>query len=118
MHERSIVRALLKQVHELQTARGADRVVAVRVSVGAFSGVEADLIHSAFEELVDDSPIRGARLELQEIPLTARCPLCSCDFAVVNFRFQCPKCDESRVKIVRGEGLVLESVTLEENDDQ
>lgn len=118
MHERSIVRALLKQVHELQTERGAERVVAVRISVGEFSGVEADLLRSAFEELVDDSPIRGARLELRAIPLTAHCPLCSYEFAVMNFQFQCPKCEESRVNIVRGEGLVVESVTLEENDDR
>lgn len=88
-------------------------MVAVRVSVGEFSGVEADLFHSAFEELVDDSPICGARLELQAVPLEARCQVCSCEFAVVNFQFRCPRCDDSRLDIVRGEGLMLESVTLE-----
>ena len=116
MHERSIVRALLRQVCELQTERGADRVVAVRVSVGEFSGVEADLVRTAFEELVEDSPIHGARLELQSIPLTAHCPACSQEFAIVNFEFKCPDCGVAHVKIVRGEGLVLESVTLEENN--
>ena len=118
MHERSIVRALLKQVHELQTERKAGRVVAVRVSVGEFSGVEADLLRSAFDDLVDDSPICGAQLELRVVPLEASCSSCSCEFAVVNFQFKCPRCDDSQVDIVRGEGLMLESVTLEENDDR
>lgn len=93
-------------------------MVAVRVSVGEFSGVEADLLRSAFEELVDGSPIRGAEIELRSVTLEARCPSCSCEFLVENFRFECPRCDNSRVNIVRGEGLVLESVTLEENDDR
>jgi hydrogenase nickel incorporation protein HypA/HybF len=113
MHERSLIRALLRQVRQLQTEHGATRVVAVRVSVGEFSGVEAELVSRAFEELVHDSPIRGARLELREIPLAARCQFCSCEFAVVNFQFKCPRCHGSHVSIVSGDGLVLESVTLE-----
>ena len=113
MHERSLVQALLKQVHTLQTERGAERVVAVRVSVGEFSGVEADLFRSAFTELVEGSPICGALLELCEVPLEARCQSCSREFIVVNFQFKCPRCENGQVDIVRGEGLMLESVTLE-----
>jgi hydrogenase nickel incorporation protein HypA/HybF len=116
MHERTLVRALLKQVQQLQAEQAAERVLAVRVSVGEFCGVEADLFRSAFDELVDDSPISGALLELRVVPLEARCSSCSCEFAVANFRFQCPRCNEARVNVVRGEGLVLESVTLEETD--
>ena len=117
MHERSLVRALIDQVHQLKIERDAERVVAVEVSVGEFSGVEARLLHSAFDELVADSPIRGARLELRVIPLEASCPSCRYQFAVVNFHFQCPRCHTADLNIVRGEGLVLESVTLEERDD-
>lgn len=118
MHERSIVRALLNQAHELKTEQNARRVLTVRVSVGEFSGVEPQLVQSAFDELVGDSLIPGAQLELRVVPIEARCQACSHDFGVKGFRFHCPRCGESRVKILRGEGLVLESVTLEENDDR
>ncbi|NIL97321.1 MAG: hypothetical protein GTO53_06965 [Planctomycetales bacterium] len=113
MHERSVVRALLKQVQQLQSERCAERVVAVRVSVGAFCGVEADLFQTAFDQLVDESPICGARLELSQVPLEACCDSCQREFPVVNFRFICPHCEGDQIRVVRGEGLVLESVTLE-----
>jgi len=120
MHERSIVRALLKQVRQLQTEQGAEGVVAVKVSVGEFSGVEADLLRSAFDEMVNGSPFCGARLELQQVPLESRCQSCSSEFAVENFRFRCPRCGGSHVETIRGEGLILESVTLEfgRNDER
>ena len=113
MHERSLVRALLRQVHELQTGHQADRVIALRVSIGEFSGVEADLFQSAFDDLVDGSSICGARLELHQVALEASCESCSCEFAVKNYQFKCPSCGIPQVQIVRGDGMVLESVTLE-----
>lgn len=119
MHERSIVRALLKQVRQLQTEQGAEGVVAVKVSIGDFSGVEPNLLRSAFDEMINDSPYCGARLELRKVPLESRCQSCSTEFAVENFRFRCPRCGDSHVETVRGEGLILESVTLEfgQNDE-
>ena len=118
MHERSIVRALLRQVHEVRTERGAQNVCLVRVSVGEFSGVEPELFRNAFDELVDGSLISGAQLELSVVPMEACCNACSHEFVVQNFRFQCPQCEDVSLNIIRGEGLVLESVTLEEHDDQ
>lgn len=117
MHEQSLVRALFRQVSELQQARNACGVHVVRVSVGQFSGVEPELLQSAFDELIGDSHLAGAKLELVIVPLEARCRACSHEFAVPNFQFRCPRCRDRRVDILRGEGLVLESVTLEESDD-
>ena len=116
MHEQSIVRALLRQVEELAADQPGRRVLTVRVSVGEFSGVDADLLHSAYDELVADSLISGAKLELTIVPIVASCLTCAHEFIVQNFRFRCPQCDEVRVKIIRGEGLVLESITLEEGN--
>lgn len=113
MHERSLVRALLSQVQDLQAKQGAERVLTVRVSIGEFSGVESELVRSAFEEFVDDSPACGASLEVVNVPLESRCRICGCEFVVENFRFRCPQCGDARVDIIRGEGIVLESVTLE-----
>ncbi|NIP86205.1 MAG: hypothetical protein GTO03_11800 [Planctomycetales bacterium] len=113
MHERSLVGALVRQVHRLQTEQGAARVLSICVSIGEFSGVEPELFCSAFEELIDGSPLRGAQLELRETPLEARCEACANEFLVVKFQFLCPHCGSSQVNVLRGEGLVLESVTLE-----
>ena len=51
MHERSLVRSLLAQVQALAAEHPADRVAAIRVRIGEFSGVEPELLQSAYEEL-------------------------------------------------------------------
>lgn len=113
MHERSLVQDLLRQVERLMREHGARRLLKVSVSAGEFSGVEPELLRLAFEELAPESAARGAVLELAEVPLEARCGECDHLFRVRRFRFQCPQCRGRQVTVVRGEGLVLESVTLE-----
>jgi hydrogenase nickel incorporation protein HypA/HybF len=112
MHERSLVKALLSQVEGLQRQECADCVVGITVSVGDFSGVELDLFQSAFDDLVDSTSARGSRLHVERVPLEAECDNCGLVFAVERFRFQCPGCDCHQVTVVRGEGLVLESVVM------
>jgi len=114
MHELSLVRALFRQVEELMRREGADRVVDVRVSVGEFSGVEPELLRSAYDSHVNSTAVRGAQLHLKNVPLSLRCESCGHEFCVVRFRFVCPECEDRQVTIVRGEGLLLESVTLEQ----
>ena len=69
MHEASLVESSLRQVVSLMQEHGAQRVHSIRVCVGEFSGVEPELFRSAYELLVDDSPARGATLELRTVPL-------------------------------------------------
>ena len=113
MHERSLVRALLANVEDLMQQQSGDRVVAVNISVGDFSGVEPDLLKIAFDDLVRSTRAMGALLHIQRVSLEARCHDCCCAFHVQRFRFECPRCGSRDIKIVRGEGLMLESVTME-----
>jgi hydrogenase nickel incorporation protein HypA/HybF len=92
----------------------AQRVVGIRVSVGEFSGVEPELLRSALEQLVDDTEVRGAQFWLERVPLELSCNDCAGQSKVRRIRFQCPQCGGHNVTIVRGEDLLLESVTLEQ----
>jgi len=113
MHEYSIARSLMKQVTTIARREGADRVTAVAVSVGEFSGVDPDLLRSAVEHLGASGATKSAAWTIRPVPLTARCEACAGEFAVVHFRFVCPACGSSETRIVTGEELLLESVTLE-----
>lgn len=114
MHEFSLVRNLLRQVDTLRREQKAERVVSIRVSVGEFSGVEPELFRDAYELLIEETPMQGAELQMTCVPLESRCDCCGWDFAVERFRFECPKCNSRDVTIISGEGLVLESVTVEQ----
>lgn len=115
MHEYSLVRALFKQVDALRREHNAQRVETIRVCVGQFSGVEPELFRLAFETMVDDSSAQGAELQMREEALAAQCDACGIEFAIESFRFECPTChSSSSLHVVRGEGLVLESVTMQQ----
>lgn len=114
MHERSLVRALLQQVAELAEAEESATVSEVRVRVGPLSGVEPLLLAGAFDELAPPEIGAAARLVIQEVELEGRCQRCGHAFVIPGFRFICPLCGSSRVQVAGGEGVVLESVTLED----
>ncbi|MGE5757026.1 MAG: hydrogenase maturation nickel metallochaperone HypA [Planctomycetaceae bacterium] len=113
MHERSLVWSLLRQLEDLMREHEADRVVAVRVGVGQLAGVDPDLFQSAYEELVEQTPVRGAELRATAIAVELQCSDCGSRSELVGFRFLCPLCGSGRVVVLRGEGVILESVTLE-----
>ncbi len=116
MHERSLMRCVFKQVEQLMVEDEYQRVAAVRLSIGEFSGVEPALMEIAFNEMVDDSPLRGAVLQLVTVPLEAKCEACGRQFAVERFVFECPECSSGQVKVLRGEDLMLESLVVEASD--
>jgi hydrogenase nickel incorporation protein HypA/HybF len=118
MHEFSLAKTLIGQVDRLRQEHAGARVISVCVEVGELSGVELELLQSAFGVLTAESPLRGTNLELQAVPLVAHCDACGHEFQVRRFTFRCSKCDDTRLTLLRGEHLVLREVTLEGMDDQ
>jgi len=116
MHEFSIARALLRQVSAIAEGRPDSSVTAVHVTVGEFSGIEGDLLEIAFRQLSPESVVSGARLDVRRVPLQAECEECRSLFDVQGFRFVCPECASRRVRILRGEELMLDGITFREGD--
>jgi hydrogenase nickel incorporation protein HypA/HybF len=114
MHERSLVRALLRQVEKIADENASGRVVAIHVRIGEFSGVEPDLLAGAYDDLVQETRLQGAALELQKTPLQAVCDQCGDRFRIERFNFQCGKCGSLSLALSGGEEMLLESVTMEE----
>jgi hydrogenase nickel incorporation protein HypA/HybF len=117
MHERSLVRALLRQVESLAAEHADSRVVSVRVRIGEFSGVEPELMVSAYEDLVETTSLRGAALLLERVPLEAECQQCGHRFPIRRYDFQCDRCGSLRLSLRGGEELLIDTVTFEEESD-
>ncbi len=113
MHEYSLARALLNQVEQIVRREGATGVFSVCVTIGEFSGVDPDLLQSAFEDVAELSCFGKTELLIEKVALEARCENCSNEFLVERFRFVCPKCECAQVRVIRGEEMMLERVLLE-----
>lgn len=116
MHERSLVRSLLNQVERLRLEHHALSVDVVTVELGPLSGVEPELIRSAFEQLAPLQFTSTPRLDVQLIDLTIRCRKCKVEAAVPQITFQCPACFSSRVQVIRGDQFRLIDVSLQISD--
>jgi hydrogenase nickel incorporation protein HypA/HybF len=116
MHERSLVKALLRQVEAIADQHSTSRVSSIHIRVGEFSGVEADLLSSAYDDLVQDSRLCGASLRVERVPLEAVCQQCGRTFRVERFQFHCEKCGSLRLTLRGGEEILLDSVMIEETE--
>jgi hydrogenase nickel incorporation protein HypA/HybF len=114
MHERSLVKALLRQVENVAAKHPGSHILSIRVRIGEFSGVEPQLLASAYDDLKTNTPFRGATLDLEQVPLDAVCELCGNRFRIERFNFQCDSCGSLRLTICGGEEMLLDSVTMEE----
>jgi hydrogenase nickel incorporation protein HypA/HybF len=114
MHERSLIKSLLRQVQQVANENSASRVLSIRVRIGEFAGVEPELLASAYTDLVQGTPFCNATLDLEDAPLEAVCDQCGNRFRIERFSFQCARCGSLRLTLNGGEELLLDSVTLEE----
>lgn len=119
MHELSLINHLLRLVDREAIAAGGGRVTRIRVLLGEFSGVEPELLESAFRIAARSSRSREASLEIQVEPLEAECRDCGELSRVVAFHFVCARCGSHQIEIRSGEEIKLESITLnvDEEDD-
>ena len=109
MHERSLVESLLEQVERY--AAGA-AVEEVRLTLGPLAGVERSLLEDAYAQLAPGTAAAAARLVIDEVPLRAGCEACRGEFAPVRFDFVCPHCGSGRTRVLAGDALVLQSLTV------
>ena len=76
MHEYSIVQALLERVEAEAHARRAMSVHRLSVSVGELSGVEVDLLMTAYATFRDRTICEHAELDVQRVTARWECPRC------------------------------------------
>lgn len=115
MHERSLAKKILQQVEELLQEYPGQKIVSVELEVGPMSGVEPDLLLSAFAEPVV-SKLEGVSFSITEVPLRASCEQCHTEFAVNDYLFRCSHCSSADVIITQGDSVrILNAVMTVES---
>lgn len=111
MHEYSIVQALLDRVAVEVRAHDAIAVHRIRVQIGEASGVEPDLLETAFEMARTRTPCESADLEIVAIPARWECGQCGAEIPAGQI-LKCVLC-ERPARLVQGDEIVLERIEME-----
>lgn len=114
MHEMSIVTALLEEVGRHAADHPGQRVVAVRLRVGALRQVIPEWLQFCFVMATRETEFAGAELYIETVPARARCRQCNRLFAVEDSWFECPDCAMPGGELVQGDELELVSLELAE----
>ncbi len=111
MHEYSIVQSLLEKVEEHAEAHGATAVSRLAVRIGELSGVEADLLVTAFSLVRERTICAHAELEIAAIPARWACP--RCDATVPRGAIlRCPTCGDP-ARLASGDEIILDQIEME-----
>ena len=115
MHELAICRGIL-DVAGATLAEHAPGVgvSSVGVRIGRLTGIDPERLRFYFDLLITDTPLAGAVLRIEEVPVQGRCRVCSAEFVIESSEFTCEACG-SAVDLISGQELqVISLETIEE----
>jgi hydrogenase nickel incorporation protein HypA/HybF len=117
MHEMGIA----LQIVEIATASlpedmGGARVAAVNLKIGKLAAVVPESLRFCFDVAIKDTPLAGASLVIDEIPVVARCNDCDARWTIDDPVFVCKNCQSGSLEILSGRELDIESIEVMEEE--
>lgn len=116
VHEMSIAQSLLDIVLEEGRKHRLTGVRTIKLQVGALAAVVPDSLKFCFDMLGQETIASGASLEIETVPIVARCSDCKELFEVENNVFLCPHCGQPTLDLISGRELSLTSIEGETGD--
>lgn len=113
MHEYSIVQSLLNSCEENAQQNNATKVTKVVVKIGVMSGVEPDLLQTAFDTFKEETMCHDAQFIINVQPVVIRCQKCKEESTLEKHEYACQKCGSIEIDILDGEEMFLMSLELE-----
>ncbi len=102
MHEVSLVAALVDQIDEIAQKEGFDRVLGIRIAVGALSGVEPSCLEFCYSEVTRNTVLEGSKLILEPVGIELQCKSCGRVSHPKDEAIFCMDCQSGEVVVKKG----------------
>lgn len=113
MHEYSIVQSLLDSCEENARANKAKKVTKVVVKIGVMSGVEPDLLKTAFDTFKEKTVCEDAEFVLNMQKVVVKCNDCEEESTLEKLEYTCPACEGTDLQVIDGEHMYLMQLELD-----
>ena len=119
MHEMGIA----LQIIEIATASipaemASVKIARVNLQVGKLSAVVPSSLRFCFEIAAKDTPLAGAELNIEELPVVAQCKQCEHQWTIEKAAFSCPKCQSGELSMLSGRELDIVSIEVADEKDE
>lgn len=113
MHEYSIVQSLINSCEENAAKNKATKITKVVIKIGVMSGVEPELLRTAFETFKEETICEEAELIINIQAIIIKCNDCLSETILEGIEYYCPKCKSANLKVLDGEDMYLMQLELE-----
>lgn len=112
MHEVGLMQQAVNIALTHAKDAGADRIDAIRMRVGALSGVVPDSLAFAFEIAAQGTIAQDAVLDIEDVPVTCYCAQCRREFTPDDIVYMCPACGRLSADIRAGREFTVSSIEI------
>jgi hydrogenase nickel incorporation protein HypA/HybF len=105
MHELSIAEELLAVIRDNAEKAGIQKVLAVNLRIGEYTGILPESLEFAFQILSQGTITEGARLNIDRVPALFSCTLCGAQ--VGGDERVCSQCGGGEMKVLGGDQLQI-----------
>ena len=112
MHEAGLMANALEMAFEHARQVGAERIVRMRLRVGALSGVVPEALEMSFAAASSGTPADGAKLVIERVPVVCRCAECGHEFCPEDVVYLCTHCGAVSSHFEQGRELELASLEV------
>ncbi|WP_273120733.1 hydrogenase maturation nickel metallochaperone HypA [Ferrovum myxofaciens] len=113
MHEMSLAEGIVQLVEDVVRAEGCVRVQAVWLEIGQLAAVEKEALRFCFDVVTRDTVVKGARLEIIEMPGQGWCMKCEDNVAVTALYEACPVCGSYQIQVTGGDEMRVKELEVE-----
>jgi len=142
LHETSIALSILAAVEDVfNQTPGARRVTSIKIRVGLLSLIDIEALKFALQVASKGTPAENAKVSIEVDTPRFRCRRCGYEWEISRAELEriasekglasimhvypdvileymrCPRCGSTDIEIVRGRGVILESVELDVEGD-
>jgi hydrogenase nickel incorporation protein HypA/HybF len=115
MHELSMTASIVDAVTESVAAYPGATVRSVRLRVGVLSDLQEDSLQFCWGLTVDGTPLAGALLEVEMVPVLVHCDQCDDNVAIESLQsFRCPRCGQPASSVVQGREMEIDSIEIDD----
>lgn len=113
MHELSITQSILEISLKAAAEQHATRIRAIRLKLGAFSGVVPECVQMYLDVLAKGTAAEGAKIEAVTVPLRVECRACGTISQIDRRHIACPACGSVDLHRLSGREFLVDSLEVD-----
>lgn len=114
MHELGIAFQIIKTVERVAQENNLKAIKSVTLELGEVAGVINSQLESCWKWAADKSSVlKGAALDIEEIPAVTFCENCSKTYGTVTHGKICPYCGSGKTYLIAGDEMNIKDLSAE-----